>query len=216
MNINDFTSLVNSTFGFARPTRYRVDIGLQKLLSVDSLSTWFDNAGITDVRTADRLAFFCSRASLPAKVFNTSEVRTYGPTYKLPFQGQYPDVVFEFYVGQDMLEAKFFNAWMYGIEDPETMNINYLDDFSTNVVISQMSEFSNEAEQSSHQILLLNAWPIAVNQMELSYDAVNAFHKIQVSFAYKRWLSGDAGVQIAASVIPRGTVQSFNNFIGVK
>lgn len=250
-NINRFLSTVNNAGGFARPQKYRVVIAFQKLLT--NFPSIFNQYGISDIRTVDRLAFLCDRAEIPAKVFNTTQVRTYGPIYSLPYNAGYPDVTLEFYVGQDMLEKKFFDAWQYCIEDPQTFDIAYPDMYTTQIAISQFTEYGpsnrqglgflgdlatlipngagtllsnflpraapvgGEEENPSHEVILFNAWPSAVNAMALDYNAQDEFHKIQVRMSYKRWVATDitSGLDIPSEVIGNATVvdaSGFNTF----
>lgn len=184
--IMNFVSYVNQAKGLAKPTRFRVEIGLQKLLASDL--TQFTEFQVHD---ADRLAFFCDRAELPGRAFNASQVRNYGPFFKMPYQTQYQDMMLEFYVGQDLKEKKFFDAWFAAIEDPITRNFSYYNNYTTDIVISQLTEDSMEVVDSPYQITLINAWPAVMQTMNLDYSATDSFHKLQIVFNYLRWTTGN-------------------------
>ncbi len=154
----ELQSQINASFGLARPNRFEVKIntrnidtsksgngvgllsgGISSIFS-NGLSAILNKVGLKDIAQARRLTLFCDQAELPAKSFASTENRHYGPTYNTPYQAIYSRIRLRFLVGSDMKEKYFFDGWQYAIEDPETFNYSYLQDYATTITISQLEE----------------------------------------------------------------------------
>ncbi len=198
--------------------------GLSNLAS-KGLGKILSSLGIQDVEKARRLSLFCDRAELPSKTFATSESRHYGPTFKTPYQGIYAPLRLQFLVGGDMWEKYFFDGWQYAVEDPVTNDFSYQSDYTTTIVISQLEEtgglqgsFQSLTKIGSklsipgigglndlisdtgitYQAILVEAWPISVDNLILDYSETNTPHRLTVTFGYKSWYTG--GMDISDSV----------------
>jgi hypothetical protein len=141
MSILQFQGQVSKSLGFARPSRYRVIISLQNLFAEPLIFSWFKYLGIADYRNSERLAFFCEKAEFPPKFFITDQGPYLGPP-RLGIRSSsfYDTVQLRFYVGRDMVEKYLFDAWMYGIENPETHEQSFLTEYSTEIVIEQYDD----------------------------------------------------------------------------
>lgn len=148
MNITKFTSMMSRSKGFARPNKYVINIPIQKLLNPgNDIGGYFASLNI-DFRYADRLNLYCNKTELPAKLFSTVEQRHYGASFEIPYRPTYSKCTMSFLVGDDMLEKKFFDAWMYAIEDPRTQDYAYRNTYTVDIDIAQLSSaqtFTNSA-----------------------------------------------------------------------
>lgn len=86
------------------------------------------------------LHFSCYAASIPGQTLATSDFRTYGPNYKMPYQTNYQDLNLEFYCNGDMEQKKIFDYWMAQIHNPNSNNINYFDRYKCRIFINQYKE----------------------------------------------------------------------------
>jgi len=69
--------------------------------------------------------------------------------------------------------------------------------------------------KSNYVVTLIDAYPIAVNTMDLSYDATNTLQKVQVTFTYKYAIPFD-GKDSPKNVSARGKRELFGATIGDK
>lgn len=153
-------------------------LGIKELLDRDSLFdfTMGDNRLIS---------YSCLGTSLPGRRFSTSERRIRGPLEKLPYEETFNEIQFTFLVNEDMNEKIFFDKWQDIIVDKHNNNYNYYDEYVTPILINQL----DNNMFPTYSIELVNAWPIEVGEVALSHESVDAFHTLNVTFAYKRWIN---------------------------
>ena len=140
---------------------------------------YFEEIGIKGQDYTSRLRFMCKKAELPSIAFSTSDARTYGSFFKIPYVDTYTDLVLEFTVGADMFERKFFDAWRYTIQDPETADFNYIDEYATTIEIKQMDAYN----VNQYGVIFYQAWPINIGALQLGYDSFNQYHILPITFA---------------------------------
>jgi len=209
MDLNDFRSKLSNAGGLARSNRYKVSIPVSDLLNKSRVvaehngweTTYFEDAGVVSKSIGERLEIFCKKAELPGVQFSVDEIRYYGEPFKFPYMPVYTDLSLSFYVGSDMAERKFWDAWMFSIMDPYSHDFNYITEYSVDIVIDQY----NELDESVYQIKLFDAYPISISQMDVSYDDDNRVHECTVTCAYKRWLPTDFGWKGSSKQSIRGT-----------
>lgn len=151
--ISEFQGYVNQAFGFARPTRFQFNIAIDKLINSDFASAYdiysngkannfFKTLGFRNGRYAQRLRFFCHAFQLPAAEFLSTLRTDHGPTWTIPTYQMYTPFGAVFYVGHDMLERAFFDAWIACVQNPQTYDFNYATEFTTDIEIHQMGDIS--------------------------------------------------------------------------
>lgn len=214
--IHHFMSQIAQAEGLARPTLFEVAIYPPKIFSSAARANenseaykffqqyfaeragepiqnfgirknYFEEMNVDNVDATTRLKFMCHKAELPSASFSTSDARTYGSYFKIPYVDTYTDMTLEFIVGSDMFERRFFDAWRYTIQDPETADFNYIDEYTTTITIWQQDQYG----YNNYGITMFQAWPITVGAMQLSYDARNQYHVLPVTFTFRKWISND-------------------------
>lgn len=212
MDINSFLQSISRAGGLARPTRFQVNIFPTTLIQNAYDSTWLTQyAAIDGSSMGTRLTFMCARAALPGYQFVTEQQRTYGPAWKFPVMPEYQDLTLTFYVGQDMNEKYFFDAWMYSIMDPVSNNMNYISEYACQIEILQFDESSNEVDQScTYLTTLIDAFPISVADLQLAWEDLDQVHKLDVTFAYKAAIPF-VGKSSNANTGVRGSFTQFND-----
>jgi len=203
--INEFTSSISAT-GVSKQDRFEVRItppspggsgesALSRLISalssvggtVGQIAGIIDGFGGVD---SQHLALRASEAELPGRSTQTIENRYYGPVQKTGYQGNYVDTQITFICSEDLREKLFFEKWqdlIFGDHrtGPNNLtmknyNAGYYDDYISTIEIFQY----NENNDKTYQIKLLEAFPINVNPLSLSWGA-DDIHKLQVSFAFR-------------------------------
>jgi len=168
-SISDFQSSFKQDL--ARPNRFDVFIPIPYLLLP------FYSSG------ASQLALRCNSTELPSRTLATVD-RKIGsvPVQKFPNLSMYNDIVLDFYVGGDMSEKMFFDAWLEVINPSSNFNFKYKKDYVTEIQVNQY----DQNNQLSYSVVLIDAFPIAVNQLDLDWSN-DGYHKLSVVFAYTYW-----------------------------
>ena len=168
--INNFLSSFNTDI--ARTSRFDVQVNIPVVL-------------YPFVKTSRRLSFRCQNADLPGRTLSTTE-RKMGsaPSRKIPYLTTYQESNLTFLVSDDMSEKILFESWLEAINPTTTYNFNYPANYVADVIITQY-DLQNKP---SYQVVLEDAYPISVNQLDLDWSSENP-HRLSVVFAYTRWQS---------------------------
>ena len=165
--IQEFLS--SFTDELAKPSRFKVNLNLPPILqqAVDSKT----------------MSFRCESATLPGRTIATGDIRIYGPNEKFPYQTTYEDVSLTFIVTGSMIEKTLFDNWLNQINPQNSWHFKYKQDYATDIEIIQYDNSNNEI----HKVKLVEAFPIAANQLDLDWGSDAAYHKMTVTFAYTYW-----------------------------
>jgi len=109
-------------------------------------------------------------------------MKIYGVEEKYPYQTTYNDTSLTFIVGDDMEEKKFFDAWLNWINPTINYNLKYKADYAVSLTVNQY----NVKNELSYSITMLDAFPIAMNQLDLDWSS-DGHHKLTVTFAFTSW-----------------------------
>ena len=167
MDIKEFRS--SFTGELAKPSRFKVIVNLPASLGAT-----------IDSRT---LSMRCENAALPGRTLATLDHRIYGPTEKYPYQSTYDDIALTFICDSNMIEKAVFDAWIEKINPRTDWNFSYKSTYATRITIIQYDNSDNEV----HKVNLIDAFPVAVNQLDLDWSSDAAYHKLTVVFAYHYW-----------------------------
>ena len=227
--IQDFISQVTDAGGLARPTRFAVQIvpprtmqsvtnnttqaqrdaaaniarvNNQPMQSLGFVPDYFQQMGMNGVDIPNRLDFMCCRAELPGKSFGVSDIRTYGSFFSMPHIDVYADLPLTFIVGQDMLERHFFDAWSYTIQDPDTSDFNYVEDYATTMDVYQLDDTDN----ATYGVRFFQCWPVTIGQMNLDYSGANQYHTLPITFEYRKWINLRVNSGTPTTIEPSGGV----------
>lgn len=155
--------------------------GLQSLATGSSFSP---TAFLNDPRDMYLLAESCT---LPGRSFMTSDRRTGIKTTKVAYGIDTSAVKFTFLLTNDYYIWKYFKSWMDFIvppsDDINELKLNYKNKYSTDIQIQQMASGDFIP---SYSISLKNAYPIAMDAVELS-NTSSDYVRCTVSMAYDNW-----------------------------
>uniref|UniRef100_A0A6C0JYF7 Uncharacterized protein n=1 Tax=viral metagenome TaxID=1070528 RepID=A0A6C0JYF7_9ZZZZ len=204
-----FLSNINTKDGLAKPSRFQVILPIptyigsfisqsifEQILNLpngiiaDITSFLGDNTNQQSVSANPSISRYlslqCESAALPGKALLTSDVKIYGPTYKVPYQTQYTDMNLTFLCSSEFYERKIMDRWIEAIHPTDTNNLRYAKDtktrFLTNIKIIQYDDFIRQI----YAIELLDAYPIAISDQPLAW-AEDGFHRLTVQFAYQKF-----------------------------
>ena len=132
---------------------------------------------------ARTLSLRCESTTLPSRTFSTLEQK-FGsnPVEKYPYMSNYNDIEMTFIVSGNMEEKIFFDAWMEYINPTYKYDFRYKTDYISTLKINQYDERNN----LTYSVNLIDAYPIAVNQLDLNWGSTD-YHKLTVVFANSYW-----------------------------
>ena len=180
-------------------------------------------AGLGDGYTNNNSEFYslsCSEAALPGSSLATHEINNdfTGVTERHAYRRQYDDRAdFTFYVDHDYNIIFFFENWMSyivneqytGVEGTpnagiERLNYNYRVNFPEGQggALGQgykttlfLKKFEKDYSGRVLQYRFLNAYPISINSMPVSYESSQLL-KCTVSFTYSRYIVGGGDILV--------------------
>ena len=127
----------------------------------------------------------CESVQLPGKRIATMEQFVTHKAIKKPYSYLVDEVTFTFVLTNDYFARKYMDQWQQMVIDQEDLKVNYKNDYVTDVTIQQLST-SNDMIPA-YSIKLLNAFPIAVNAVELSNSSENSLLQCSVTLSFDDW-----------------------------
>ena len=206
----EFVSNINNKSGLARPCRYEVILPIPQYIAQYVGQSFFEkiqnlpNQLITDftdfLRNGEKdpqstsynidmsryLALQCENAEIPGRSLQTTDVKVYGPTFKVPFQTQYNETNLTFLCTNDFFERKLFDRWLEAIMPSDTNNLRFPKGknsrYMTNIKIVQYDDVVKQI----YAVELMDAFPVSISAQQLSWQD-EGFHRVTVQFAYQRY-----------------------------
>ena len=168
------------TRGLAKPNRFEVLIHPPPAF-IDSNG----NLSETSVENSKLVSLFCESANLPTKTIGVKQQRLQGPAYQRPTSVDYggDGITMTFLVDQQLAVKGFFDYWMERVVTPYSYNVSYQNEYASRIHIYQL----NEKDEHVYGVILYDAFPRAMSQMELNQSTQNQVHKLTVTFAYRYW-----------------------------
>ena len=138
---------------------------------------------------SSELTLRCEATELPGRTLQTAPMKVYGIEEKFPYLTSYTDITLTFIVTDTMVEKKIFESWINFIHPSSTFNFKYKNEYAKDIVITQYDLKKNP----SYTIRLINAYPVATNQLDLNWSS-DGYHKLTVSFVFDKWedMSGES------------------------
>lgn len=197
-NMNNGMSLTRSGF-YAFPTRFQVTITLPPALQQNFGTGELILGFIPSANKVKNMNSRVEMAELPGRSIATTEAKTVGPSRKMPYTALYNEVPMTFQLSEDMYEKKLFEAWHDLMYNPRSNTAGYYDDYVTTVQIDQLSI----ADEVTHSVKLIEAYPAIVSPMMLDSSSTSAIHKVVVSWNYHRYESGQGEGSFPNILAPR-------------
>ena len=166
----------------------------------DSVRKWAESKQISSAGAAydwDTISIHCSEASLPGSSLVTHEINNdfTGVTERFAYRRLYDDRAdFTFYVDHDYKVIRFFENWLSYIADEQIgknfvgpdyfYRMNYPENYRSESLY--IKKFERDYAGNHLQYQFLQAYPISINSMPVSYDSSNIL-KCTISFSYTRY-----------------------------
>jgi len=231
-SINEMLSAVNSVGGLSKASKFMVTITRPTTANVGRA-----DRGPAVVGGAQNLSFLCDSAYLPGLGYQTDEIRMsgYGNVEKRPYATIFQDIPLTFYSDADGSVFKYFHAWMqsvFAFNDAANPNgtvkglplnsFQYPNEYYGIVEIIHMNEIKIEkdsdrkiADRTIVKYQLLEAYPIAIGDIQVDWNMQDQILKVPVTFAYTNWTSTtlDQGVTDIISATRANTLTQRSNYI---
>jgi hypothetical protein len=139
------------------------------------------------------LGLRCEATDLPGRQIISNESRTYGPTYKTPYQSLYQEITLNFLETADLTIRDFFETWLSGIYNPINNTLAYPKTYRYDCTLTQydVTVLDEKDPASSLKAVatwsLFNSFPTAVNQMPVAWSE-DGVHRVSVTFAYEYYV----------------------------
>lgn len=171
-----FISQVNAPnrYGLARASKFYVNFYVP-----DGLYNEQDSSPEEEARS---LGYFCEAAEIPGRNLDVSEMRFYGPTFKVPTKTTYNEVTFTLICDTYLNQKKFFDNWMELINPSSNYDFEYRDNYISRIRLIQRSDVNSDSKIYTFH----DAFPISVAAIPTNW-AEDGFHRVQVTFSYFKW-----------------------------
>ena len=182
----DFRAYINR-YGVAKTSHFT--------LSVPIVLKGASGAKFSDLNKL--LGLRCEATELPGRQLLSNDSRTYGPTYKTPYQSLYQELTVNFLETSTFLIREFFEAWMSTVFNPVTNQLEYPGAYRYPITLTQYDVMPENGDTPNSTLVSIaewkmhNAFPTAVNQMPVAW-AEDGLHRTTVSFAYE-WYTLSTG-----------------------
>jgi len=127
----------------------------------------------------------CESVQLPGKRIATMESFVTHKAIKKPYSYLVDEVTFTFILTNDYFARKYFDQWQQMVVDQQSLKLNYKNDYVTDVTLQQLGA-SNDIIPA-YSIKLKNAFPIAVNAVELSNSSENSLLQCSITLSFDDW-----------------------------
>lgn len=177
-NLGEFFENFLGQYGFAKTHRFDVTLSLPFGLQGKGFEAMIPLATLR-----------CESAELPGKQIVTTDSKIYGPIYKAPYQTLFSDITLVFVETAQLHLRNFFEAWSRIIYDQETNIMGYMEDFVTDILVTQYDEREGTIPGSPQEIQsfqLIHAYPTNINQLTTSWSD-DQIHRLSVTFTYQRY-----------------------------
>jgi len=172
--------------GLAKSAKFMVRMFPQRPGSYLSSSSWF----------MQDLSYLCEAAEFPGRGFMSTDLRYYGPNFKVPHQSTYEDLNLTFLCRDAFLERQFFDTWMEFINPNATFNFAYKDSYTSKIELFQLSDMGDgNTAAAQYKFTFDEAFPILLQPQPVTWADDN-YHRLTVTFTYKKWWREDGDFKI--------------------
>lgn len=190
--------------GFAKSSRYRIEFTLPKgangpLGSVNDVNQ-FSRAG--QIQAAETLYnrngsinIKAHTVTFPQRALSTFEIKHNSAPFKIPYTSTYDPITISFYNDQDMDTRRYFDIWQGAIMNFSNNTTNFYSEYTSDIKMY----IQNDAGEDVYGILLVEAYPMGLSIMDMSYSSQNQMLPSSVTFSYKYWLPMDSSQRVQRS-----------------
>lgn len=192
ITIDELKSTIAKREGIARSNRFAVYINLPLIdLSLTSIVTNLlqGNPALNGALNNPKdISMLCESVIMPGIDMATFDSSYGNKRTKFPQGYDQADCQMTFLLTNDMFIKRFFDKWSDKVIDKQTGILGYKKTYQTDIVIQQL----DVKNFPIHGVKLYNAFPVSVQDIQLSNTADNDITRLTVNIAYDRAIPADS------------------------
>ena len=194
-NILEFKSHIAGS-GYVPTNKYYVEFGSPRLMQRAAVNILGNQ--VTTSAMGQLLQFRAEAIRAPGIVVSASNNQRYGigPVQQMPTTVNFTNISASFLADARGLVWGYFYQWLntvFGFDEVisgssqttnyNTFRVNYKVDYVADITIRIFDHYGRAVSS----ILLVDAFPISMNDVSLAWDSTNQLKRITVSFSYRSW-----------------------------
>lgn len=212
-NIDDFKGVFNKRQGpalqnrfmiFMTPPRgslFNLDRDAAITGAIGALKNGFNAQSLLGFVNDPRdISFLCESCQIPGRTVLTVDHTTTKQAVKIPYSFLNEDVQFTFILTGDYYIKKMFDKWISMAFDTQNYELQYRDQYTTNVKIMQL----NKDNIPIYTVKLENAFPTSITSIALDNNAESTIQKVTINMTYDNFVVEDL-VSAAKGVVGQVT-----------
>ena len=141
--ISKLISQITAAKGIAKPNRFFVTFTFPRGFTAKGFKTAAKHKSgqalyVLDNSATKQMHMACEISQIPGRSLTTTTTRTYGPEKQHVTGKTFPPVDMTFRVHNNMEERRFFEAWQETAASSNTHDVNYYDEYTSKITISQI------------------------------------------------------------------------------
>ena len=142
---------------------------------------------------AEIASLLADATNLPPINMEIQSQKIFGPRYYRPksYEMGGDGLIINFLVDRDMVAKRFFEDWIDLVIEPETYLVKYQNNYLGRIELKQL----DEKEEITYNVTLIDVFPRSMNIMELNNSSNGNFHRLAITFTYRRWTSKPIGAK---------------------
>ena len=153
----------------------------------NSFRVRFEGRG-ADRQLSTHLDIYAKSVNIPGKNITSQDLQIYGPVIEMPTGVSYTgDIDIVFTLTQDFYAFRWFSDWMSQIVGETTSNLNYYDNYKTNLMISPVVSVGDGSLTETMMFLVEDVWPKTLSLVELNQSSQNQTAEFTVSLSFRKW-----------------------------
>ena len=168
--------------GYASPNRFEVELpDIAFMTKVDGSST-------KDTSDKEMRNMLCTAMNMPGKTIQTVDRQIGIQKTAVAVGHSMPNVTLTFYLTNTYSMKNYFDEWHQCVTSQDengAMNVGYYRNYIKDIVLKQ---YTRNARRS-YEITLIDAYPVAVNQIELSNQPQSQIAEVTVEIAYRTFVT---------------------------
>lgn len=210
ITIDELKSTIARREGVARSNRFAVYINLPLIdLSLSNIVTNLLQGNPILNGTLNNpkdISMLCESIIMPGVDITTFDSAYGNKRTKFPHAYDQADCQMTFLLTNDMFIKRFFDKWSEKVINKQTGILGYKKSYQTDIVIQQL----DVKNFPIHGIKLYNAYPVSIQDIQLSNNGDNEITRLTVNVTYDRAIPADS---LASSVGALGVIGgSLTNF----
>lgn len=164
--------------------RFRTEVGSKGFARQNRFVVQLHNVDFSFELSEQNLILLCQSASIPGVTVAVKKQTLFGPDYIRPASINYGDTLsMTFLCDKDMKVKRLFDMWVHQAVNMSSFTVNYKYRYARDITISQI----DEKEEITYSVKLIDAFPVQLGALSLNQSALDRFHMLPVTFAYRYW-----------------------------